>query len=118
MLMCQEQVTLVHLERTDDGETYVLTPISGVSWYGKRIVTQTTKGIQGQNAFQSVFKVRVPENNMPCGVVPCRGDFIVRGEVRDVKKAPADFADREYFCIASIGDNRRGRLRHWLIGGA
>ena len=116
MLMCQELITLVHLERTDDGETYVLTSINGASWYGKRIVT--TKGTQGQNTYQSLYKVRIPENNMPYGIVPCKGDFLVRGAVEDVKNAPTDFAEKEYFCIASVGDNRRGRLGHWLIGGA
>lgn len=114
MLLCTETITLIQPQRTDDGEAYLLTEIIGASWYGKRVVTQTTKGAEPQNT----YIVRIPESNMPAGVMPKRGDFVIRGIVEEIKHAPADFADREYFCVTSMGDNRRGRLRHWVVSGS
>lgn len=72
MLLCTETITLIQPQRTDDGEAYLLTEIIGASWYGKRVVTQTTKGAEPQNT----YIVRIPESNMPTGVVPKRGDFV------------------------------------------
>ena len=116
MLLCNETVTLIRLQRTDDGEEYLLTKVAGASWYGKRVIAQTTKGAEPQNT----YTVRIPQANMPKDVIPRRGDFVVRGMVEEVKRAPADFVDREYFCITSVGDNRRGRpqMRHWAVSGS
>lgn len=114
MLMCQELITLVHLERTDDGETYVLTSINGASWYGKRVIAQTTKGAEPQNT----YIVRIPKENFAEKVIPCRGDYIVRGNLEHVQRIPADLSGREYFCITSVSDNRRGRFQHWAVSGS
>lgn len=111
MLMCEETVTLVHEERTDDGESYVCTVIQGASWYGKAAMAQTTEGITPQNTYKSRFPATVL-------VQPHKGDFLVRGVVEIVKRAPADLKGREYFCITAVGDNRRGRLQHWTVSGA
>lgn len=114
MLMCIECVTLVHAVRGKDGESYTCTPIAGVSWYGKAVTVPSTDGARIQNT----YKARIPAGNMLDGVTPCTGDYLVRGTVAQVTRAPADFADREYFLISAVGDNRRGHLQHWAVSGA
>lgn len=114
MLMCIECVTLVHAVRGKDGESYTCTPIAGVSWYGKAVTVPSTDGARIQNT----YKARIPAGNIPDGVTPCTGDYLVRGTVAQVTRAPTDFADREYFLISAVGDNRRGRLQHWAVSGA
>ncbi len=114
MLMCNESVTLIHLERYDDGEKYNVTIIENASWYGKRVMTQTTKGAEPQNTYM----VRIPDICVP-DPLPAKGDYMVRGaHVSEVKRIPADIAEEEYFCITTVGDNRRGRLKHMVVSGA
>lgn len=114
MLMCNETVTLVHLVRGDDGETYICTQVTGASWHGKAVTVPSTDGARIQNT----YKVRIPAENMPSGVTPCTGDYLVRGSVSQVRQTPTDFSDRECFLISAVGDNRRGRLQHWAVSGA
>ena len=114
MLMCNETVTLVQAVRGDNGETYTCTPLNDASWYGKAVTIPTADGARIQNT----YKVRLPAGTMPEGMKPCAGDYLVRGVVVVVTRAPADFADREYFLISAVGDNRRGRLQHWAVSGA
>lgn len=114
MLMCTENVTLVHLVSGDDGETYTCTQVLGASWYGKAMATPTAEGARIQNTYQA----RIPAGHMPEGVTPCKGDYLVRGSLDTVTRAPADFAGREYMRISAVSDNRRGRLQHWAVSGA
>ena len=114
MLMCTEAVTLVHAVRGDNSETFSCTKITGASWYGQTVTLPSTDGARIQNT----YRVRIPADNMPAGATPCTGDYLVRGTVAQVTRAPADFADMEYFLISAVGDNRRGRLQHWAVSGA
>lgn len=112
--MCNEPVTLIHLERYDDGENYNITVIENASWYGKRVMTQTTKGAEPQNT----YTVRIPDVYVP-DPPPAKGDYMVRGaHAGEVERIPADIAEEEYFCITAVGDNRRGRLKHMVVSGA
>ena len=114
MLMCSETVTLVRLHKGDDGETYTCTAIAEVSWHGKAVTESTTAGAQPKNQ----YKCRLPAERMPAGITPHKGDYLIRGELGAVTRAPQDFADREYFTITAVGDNRRGKNQHWAVSGA
>lgn len=114
MLLTNETVTLVQEIREDSGERYCCTVIRGVSWHGKAVTNWSTNGAQSQN----LYSVRIPEENLPLEVVPRKGDYLVRGEVHEVRRAPADFAEQEYLRVSAVGDNRRGKLRHWAVRGA
>lgn len=113
MLACTETVTLVHPIREDDGDTYVCTVIHGASWYRKAVVWLDGDGAKPV----PVCKVRIPAGDMPEGVVPEEADWLVRGVVERVQRAPADFEEREYMLITAVGDNCRGRLPHWALSG-
>lgn len=113
MLACAETVTLVHPVREDDGDTYVCTVIQGASWYRKAVITPDGDGARPV----PVCKARIPAGDMPEGITPEEGDYLVRGVLETVRRAPADFAEREYMLATVVGDNRRGRLRHWFLSG-
>ena len=110
MLMGNETVTLIQMRQTDDGETYVCSVINDASWYGKAVTMLSTDGAKVQNT----YKVRFADSS----ITPQPGDYIVRGIVSSVRRVPADIAEREYFRISAVGDNRRGRLQHWAVSGA
>lgn len=114
MLACTETVTLVHPIREDDGDTYVCIVIRGASWYRKSVIALDGDGAKPV----PVCKVRIPAENMPEGVIPEEGDYLVRGVLESVQRAPADFAEREYLLATVVGDNRRGRLQHWFLSGS
>ena len=113
MLMCNETVTLVRHIADKDSDHYECIAIVGASWYGKVQMVVNTQGAAPQNTFKS----RSPEELMPTGIEPRKGDWLVRGVIASVMKAPADFKDLEYFQITAVGDNRRGRHRHWAVSG-
>ena len=113
MLACTETVTLVHPVREDDGDAYVCTVIRGASWYRKAVIAPDGDGAKPV----PVCKVRIPAGDMPQGVVPEEGDYLVRGVLEAVQRAPADFAGRDYMLITSVSDNCRGRLQHWALSG-
>ena len=79
LLLCTETITLIQPQRTDDGEAYLLTEIIGASWYGKRWSPRH----KGRNP-RIPYIVRIPESNMPAGVMPKRGDFVIRGIVEEI----------------------------------
>lgn len=114
MLACTEMITVVQYgyDPKTDMDAYTCTIIEGVSWFGKLVAAVEDKGLTGATK----VTVRIPEGNMP-DIVIKRGDYIVRGVVESVEKQ-ADFSGREYFTVLSVGDNRRGRLRHWAVSGA
>lgn len=113
MLACTETVTLVHPIRGDDSDSYRCTVIRGASWYRKAVVSLSVDGAKPV----SVCKVRVPKENMPESVSPEEGDYLVRGELTKVNRAPADLEEREYTLLTSVGDNCRGRFPHWSLSG-
>lgn len=113
MLLCNETVTLIHCELGLDDEEYICTPIEGVSWFGKAQITQQQDGFVGG----MVVKARIPEENMPEGVTPKEKDVLARGRVENVDTLQ-DLKGVEHFKIMAVGDNRRGRLRHWVVSGA
>ena len=113
MLACTETVTLVHPVREDDGDNYTCTVIHGASWYRKAVIALDGDGAKPV----PVCKVRIPAENMPEGVTPEEGDYLVRGVVESIQRAPAEFAEREYMLVTTVGDNRRGRLQHWALSG-
>lgn len=117
MLLCNETVTLVRHDRTRTGDSFACTAIVGVSWYAKATVKPPSQ--MGANGVElaNTFKVRIPEANLPEGAALRTGDYLVRGVVGSVERL-ADLKDREYFKIMTVGDNRRGRLRHWAVSGA
>lgn len=113
MLACTETVTLVHPVRGDDSDSYRCTVIHGASWYRKAVVALSVDGAKPV----PVCKARVPEENMPEGISPEEGDYLVWGELTEVGSAPADLEGREYTLLTSVGDNRRGRFPHWALSG-
>lgn len=113
MLACTETVTLVHPVREDDGDAYLCTVIRGASWYRKAVIAPDGDGAKPA----PVCKVRIPAENMQPGVTPEEGDYLVRGTLEAVQRAPADFAGMEYMLATTVGDNRRGRFRHWFMSG-
>lgn len=113
MLMCNEMVTLVRHVAGKDSDHYECIVVVGASWYGKAQMVVNAQGAAPQNTFKS----RIPEELMPTGIEPRKGDWLVHGVIASVTKAPADFKDLEHFQITAVGDNRRGRHRHWTVSG-
>ena len=113
MLMCNENLTLVRHIREDDGDRYECVPVSGGSWYRKKIIAIGTDGARPVNTCQC----RIPDGVLPDGVSPRVGDYMVRGTVGAVSRGAADFGSLDYMLISSVGDNRRGRFQHWAVSG-
>lgn len=113
MLGCNETVTLMQRLETEEGDRYKAVVIPRASWFGKARMAATAKGLVPQNT----YKVRIMEADMPRGVVPCKGDYMVRGRAAAIQR-PADLQGLKYFLVTAVGDNRRGRLAHWEVSGA
>lgn len=114
MLGCTGILTLVRHIREDDGDRYICVPVAGASWFRKTAVAVSESGAKPV----STCVCRIPEGALPRGAEPAVGDFLVRGAVAAVLWAPGDFRGLDYMQITSVGDNRRGRLRHWRADGA
>ena len=110
MLACTEKLTLIQHIAGIDGDTYKCVPVSGASWYAKTVITTSGDGAQPANTYD----VRVFGT---LDISPRPGDYVVRGTIETVNK-PADLKGVERFRITSVGDNRRGSLKHWRLGGA
>ena len=113
MFQCKETITLVRHLRENDGDRYLRVPVHGASWYAKTEVVKTEKGLTTGN----VLKCRIPAEGLPEEVIPAKGDYLARGLVEPVA-SPADLKRYEHFVVTAVGDNRRGRFRHWLLTGA
>ena len=115
VLMCNETITLIKHIRDVDGDQYEPIVITGVSWFGKFRISPSESGASSVNE----ITVRIPVEAMPKGVTPETGDYVARGAV---ESAELDFetvsALPDVFEVLSVGDNRRGRLKHWRISGA
>lgn len=112
MLMCNEAVTLIRHEKTAAGDRYEPIVITGASWFGK---FKLTPGDLSANAATEVT-VRIPVEHMPAGIIPRTGDYMARGAVSVYTLE--EIGKTESFEILSVGDNRRGRLKHWRMSGA
>lgn len=111
--MCNETLTLVQHIRESDSDRYVCVPVKGGSWYRKLAVAVSADGAKPVNTCRS----RIPVTALPDNVAPKVGDFLVRGSLTDVYKAPADFSGNDFMLISSVADNRRGRFQHWAVSG-
>lgn len=114
MLGCDERLTLVQCVKEQDGDRYLCVPIVWASWYRKKAIAITADGAKPVNT----CTVRIPDGVLPAEVIPTTDDFMVRGIVEAVTRAPADLTGLDYMRITAVGDNRRGRLRHWAVSGA
>lgn len=112
MLACDETATLVQRVEEGDADNYVCATLHGVSWFAKTVVAVSSDGAKPVN----VLKCRVPVSAMPLEITPHTGDYLVQGELADME-GMADLTGRTYFQITAVGDNRRGRLSHWLLSG-
>ena len=113
MLGCTETMTLIqrHYDSDTDMDVYTQTVITGVSWYGKVKIEVQDKGVRSA----SIIQVRIPEENLPAEVALANGDYIVKGELAKKVTKQSDLTGVECYSIISIGDNRRGNLRHWAV---
>lgn len=113
MLFCGEAVTLVRHNKGKMGDAFTCIPVAGASWFAVAAVKPQQGGVgQAGGAW-----ARIPEGSLPGGVQPQPGDYLVRGTAAAVGGL-SDLWGREFFKIASVRDNRRGRLRHWAVRGA
>lgn len=112
-LACDETITLVQLVENDDQDTYVCTPIQNASWFSKVTVALEYRGVRSAD----IVKIRIPEEDMPDDVTIRNGDFVVRGTVSATITKQADLAAYDHATVVSVGDNRRGSLRHWVVTG-
>lgn len=113
MLYCADQtVTIVQFDRT--AQQYICTAVSGVSWH-----TVSKRYLQTTDAKESTeTTVRIPEENMPVGLVIRENDIVCRGKIGTINRR-ADLENYERFAVTEVRDNRRGkRLRHWAVIGA
>ena len=113
LLMGVEAVTLVKHKKTDNADGYVCYSMPGASWFASVSIVTAADGAKPANT----YTVRVPSENMPTGIVPDLGDYVVRGVVTDVSR-PADLKGTEHFRITAVGCNLRGNLPHWRVSGA
>ncbi len=113
MLYCADQtVTVVQFDRKN--QIYICTVVEGVSWHAvsKRYL-QTTDAKESTET-----TIRIPEENMPVGLVIRENDIVCRGKIGTINRR-ADLENYERFTVTEVRDNRRGkRLSHWAVIGA
>lgn len=113
MLYCADQtVTVVQFDRT--AQEYTCVFVDGVSWH-----TTSHRYLQTTDAKESAeTTIRIPEENMPVGLVIRENDIVCRGKIGTINRR-ADLENYERFTVTEVRDNRRGkRLRHWAVIGA
>lgn len=108
MLACDNVVTLIHHEKTED-DLYICTTYTGASWFEKTTISTSGDGVKPANTYE----VRIMGTT---DIPAAHGDYIARGVVEKVEK-PSDLKGLDCFRITSIGDNRRGTLAHWRFSG-
>lgn len=116
MLACDKTITLVQMyyDSEMDADKYRQTVIQNVSWFSKVKVELQDKGVTSAD----VVKIRIPEKALPEGIILSNGDYIVLGKFDQTIAKREDLDGLEYVSIISVGDNRRGNLRHWAVTGA
>lgn len=108
MLACGKTVTLVRLN--ESGEGYNCSTIEGVSWHSKTQIEVKDRGVVAGN----VVKVRIPAANLPEGLMPQTGDFLVLGEAKAITKQ-AELAGYVHAKVLGVGNNLRGGLPHVAV---
>ena len=106
MLACDQTVTFVRC----DGESYTLTPVSGVSWYDKTRIQTDGFGL----VFGNSVMIRIPSEVVP-KELPKTGDQVILGTLETVPKTPAELAPFHPRRVMSVGDNRRGSRPHVVV---
>lgn len=112
MYCASETVTIVQFDRT--AQEYTCVVVDGVSWH-----TVSKRYLQTTDAKESTeTTIRIPEENMPVGLVIRENDIVCRGKIGTINRR-ADLEAYERFTVTEARDNRRGkRLRHWAVIGA
>lgn len=109
MLGCTETITIVHHVKDDD-DTYTCHTVNKASWFSKTTITTSAEGAKPVNTFD----VRVLGDLK--GFIPSLGDYCVKGIVKGIE-TPSNLKGLEYFRITSVGNNNRGNIPHWRLGG-
>ena len=112
LLMGNQVITLVKHEKTDTADNYVCYTMPNASWFSSLSIVTSGDGAKPVNT----FTVRIPGENVPTGVEPATGDYIVKGVVTSVNR-PADLKGLEHFRVTAVGNNLRGNLPHWRVAG-
>ena len=113
MLAFDQVVTLVKHTAQTDGDVYSCYALPDASWFSSVSISTSGDGAKPGNS----YTVRLLADNVPTGVAPSVGDYVVRGVITAVNR-PSDLAGNEYFRITAVGDNRRGGLSHWKVSGS
>lgn len=115
MLQCTETITVVqeHYDAETDSQTYEATAIRNASWHAKTKIAIEGKGVVSAD----IVMIRIPEADMPAGLVIKNNDVVVRGEITTPITKAADLVPYNPMVVMSIGDNRRGRFPHWAVVG-
>lgn len=120
MLECNKTVTLIHHEKSVDGDVYLCIPVDRASWFQKTTITTSGDGAKPVNTFECRIMVDHSLNPIYKSVInefePAHGDHVALGVVSGIEK-PSDLKGLDCFRITSIGDNRRGALPHWRLSG-
>lgn len=109
LLACNETVTLVRHTQETGKDLYTCEAIVGVSWFAK---AGTSPGSTGETP-KAELVVRIPEELAP-DPLPKAGDLLVRGTIGEYN-GRRSLADREYFYIRTVGDNRRLKLLPHIV---
>lgn len=116
MLACDKTLTIVQriYNQEKDIDEYISTVINNCSWFSKVKIELQDKGVRSSD----LVTIRVPEEELPHGILIANGDYIINGILgeRTINKH-SDMAGIDYVTVVSVGDNRRGRLRHWAVIG-
>jgi hypothetical protein len=113
VLACDQIITLVKHTAEKDGDAYTCFAIPNASWFSSVSISTSGDGAKPGNS----YTVRIPAGNVPTGIAPAPGDYVVRGVLTSVSR-PADMAGVEHFRATAVGDNRRGGLPHWKVSGS
>lgn len=110
MLGCDKTVTLLMLDRDD---VYHMWEVKGVSVYRQVKSSVQERGM----VFASEARVRIPVEVMPEDCTPAVGDTLVFARLDAAPRVPSDLKGLPTATVVHVGDNRRGRLPHWLVVG-
>ena len=110
MLECTDTVTIVRQIQGENTDSYTCEVIAGVSWFGT--MGDTTRDRAGE-APEQEYSVRIPASLVPAEL-PKAGDVFVRGILAEYGNY-GSLEGREHFRVATVGDNRRGRLLPHIV---
>ena len=108
MLGCTETVTIIHHNKTIDGDEYICTPFNNASWFKKLTISTSGDGAKPSNSYDCRIMGTMD-------ITVSVGDYVAIGKVEGIKK-PSDIKV-DHFRVTAIGDNRRSGLAHWRVSG-